>query len=142
MLRTKFLAVGLAAAFSVVGLTACGGEQSTTEACQVAQTTVAAAEAEITEAMSGATSGDYAKVAEGFKTLSGSLKEAAGKISNEEVKGALADFQTGIDEFAGLFDGIKDGDMTALAEKAGELESASTKITEAATKLGEVCPAS
>lgn len=63
-------------------------------------------------------------------------------MSNAEVKAALTDFQSGVEGFAGLFDGVEDGDMTALAAKVTDLEKITTQISESATKLGELCPVS
>ncbi|NHB83918.1 hypothetical protein G7085_02460 [Tessaracoccus sp. HDW20] len=136
--KTGTLAV---AALAALSLSACGGEQSVTEACTIASTTVKAAESEITEAMSGATTGEFSKVVQGFETLGTTLSEAEGKITNAEVKAALGDFRTSIQDFSKLFEGATDGDLTALADKTEELQTISTKMGDSATKLGELCPA-
>lgn len=141
MIRTKILAAGLVTVLSTIGLTACGGEQSVADACKVANATVKEAEGDITSSMSEAGSGDYSKVTESFKKLSSSLKDAEGKITNKEVKDALGNFRGSIDEFSGLFEGVKDGDTEALTQKADQLETVNTKLSESAKKISELCPA-
>lgn len=136
--KTASAAIAITA---ILGLSACGGEQSVAEACKVASTTMLAAESEITDSMAGVSTGDFAGVVEGFKALSSTLNEADSKITNAEVKGALGDFNTSIQEFSKLFEGVTDGDVTALAEKATEMEAISVKMTESSTKLSELCPA-
>lgn len=135
--KTASAAIAITA---ILGLSACGGEQSVAEACKVASATMTAAESKISESMAGASTGDFSGVVEGFNTLAATLDEADSKITNTEVKSALGDFKTSIQDFSKLFAGATDGDVTALAEKADEMEAVSTKMSESATKLTELCP--
>lgn len=139
-MRASVPALALFAAVGVVALTGCsGGDQSVADACTIAQTTMAEAQTEISGSLAGAGAGDYSTMTEAMKKLGAKFAEAEGKVSNAEVKGALKEFQTGIDEFTKVYSGATDGDVSALEGKMNELQAASGKLEQASTKIQELC---
>lgn len=140
MLRTKIAAAGFAAALAI-GLTACGGEQSVADACKVANESVAKAQSDITTAMSEAGSGDFSKVTAGIKKVADAIGEAEGKVTNKEVKASLGEMKGSFTKFNALFDGVKDGDLAALADKSTEMQNISKEMTDSANKFTTLCAA-
>ena len=139
MLRPKFVAAGLSAVLVIAGLTACGGEQSTADACKIVESTVASSESELTSASAGIAQGKYSTLTEAIGSLTSTLSEAEGKVTNKEVKDAVGAYRTDLESFAGLFEGVKDGDLTALASKSGEVQTLSTKLTESSKAVMNIC---
>jgi hypothetical protein len=128
------------AGLSIAALTGCaGGAQSVADACSTAQTVVADVQTEMAEVSVDASGGDFSKVTDAFSSLKGKLDEAAGKVSNDEVKSALSGLSAKVSDFAKLFDGVSDGDLTALADKADEFQAAATGVQDAGTKLATLC---
>ncbi|GAA3855845.1 hypothetical protein [Tessaracoccus defluvii] len=125
----------------VLTLGACGSAQSTADACKIAQETVEKASADIPTTLASAGTGDYAAMKDAFTTLASSIGDAETKVTNAEVKSALGEFKTGISEFGALFDGLTDGDINALAELSGDLETASTKLSTSGENLTKLCSA-
>lgn len=96
-------------------------------------------QSELTEATAQMNEGSFTAVVDGFNTLETSLNDAAGKISNEEVKTAVTNLSTSIASFGDLFDGVADGDTAALAENAEGMTTASTDMQTAYTDLQTLC---
>ncbi|MFT4136978.1 hypothetical protein [Microbacterium sp.] len=144
-LTALLLVSGLGAA-SLTGCAASAAEttpsataQSTADACEVAQTALPELQDEISATLAEASSGDYSTVVESITALERKLGETADKITDADVKSALDDFGVAVGEFAGVFDGVADGDLTVLTGKAAEMQQATEGMQSAGKKLASLC---
>ncbi|ALJ20360.1 hypothetical protein [Microbacterium sp. No. 7] len=144
-MRTKHtLSLALIAGLGIASLTGCsggGGAQTVAEACDTAESVMSEVQSEMSSLNSEVAAGDFSSLVEGLDLLEGKLGEAVGKVTNEEVKSALSKLETSVADFAAIFDGVEDGDLTALADKGDELQTVVTDIQEAGTELGTLCSA-
>ena len=136
-MRMKQTAAAAITALALLGLSACGGEQSVEEACKIAQSTVESAETDIQSSMSDPT--NLEGVTEGLKKASDAVGDAEDKVTNKEVKTALDEFGNALDSFTDLFDGVKD--PTELADKTDEMNKVSADISASSEKLSSLCKA-
>ncbi|QTV79741.1 hypothetical protein [Microbacterium sp. NIBRBAC000506063] len=120
---------------------ASGGSQSVAEACQVANDTMEAVGTEVSASMEDLSVGEFGAAVEAFTQLSDGLDETVTKVSNTEVKAVLSDLSGHVGDFADLFDGLDDGDLTGVADRLDDFEAIMTGIQESAVKLEELCGA-
>lgn len=130
-----------AAVAVLLGLTlsACGGDQSVEEACEIAN----ADAREATESLSSISPTEPEESAAALDELQATLSETADDLENEEVK---TEVQTLADQFAELSSSLTDvaeagDDPAALQEVSGRLSELGSEIMEQATTLNELCPA-
>lgn len=133
------LALLIVGGVAVTTLAGCSGEQSVADACATAQTVVAEVQTDIATVSADASAGDFSKVTATFEKLEGKLDEAAGKVSNADVKTALSNLSTSVADFGGLFDGLEDGNLEALADKLEEFEPAVASVQDSGEKLDALC---
>lgn len=107
------------------------GTQTTAEACQLVQETIAEATAEF----ENVDATDPTAVVEGMEAAAESLADAASKVTNEEVAALLPDLQAMFEEVAAVMAHIVAGD----ASKLGELEQIGTKFQETTQRLQDLC---
>lgn len=112
---------------------ASSGEQSVEEACQIANSAVTEVQADVSEAFSGMSGGDFSGAAEALTLIQGQLEEASSQVTNTEVKTAvddvLADF-TVVAEQVNLAatQGAESVDQNALSTAATELQTGSQNL--------------
>ncbi|RGE24360.1 hypothetical protein [Leucobacter sp. wl10] len=128
----------LAAAGLVFGLASCSGGQSVAEACKVANSTVNDATSKMQGLMSDAMSGK-GDMSTMFDPINAALKEAQGKVTNEEVSTALKKVS---DEFSALSATMKDFKMPDMSsidptdpEAMAKLDEMQTQAQELSTKV-------
>lgn len=148
-MRKSLTALVLAASLGVASLTGCtpaasestptASPQSAADACKVAQESMKEFQEDMTTTLSEVTSGDFSTVVETMTSLQDKIGETADAISNTEVKSALNDFGAAIGKFTTVFDGVTDGDLTALTTKTAEMQEAGAAMQAAGEKLSKVC---
>ena len=130
-------AAALAAVVLSFGLTACGGGQSVSEACGVAEDEVKSAMGDL----SAIDPTDSDKASETISTMTDALKSTEGKLDNQEVKDAVGDMRVQFEKLEGAFAQIKDAgqDTEKLTQISEELSTVSEDIQAAGDKLDELC---
>ncbi len=130
-----------AAVAVLLGLTlsACGGDQSVEEACEIAN----ADAREATESLSSISPTEPEESAAALDELESTLSETADGLDNEEVK---TEVQTLADQFGELSSSLGEvaeagDDPEALQEVSGRLSELGGEIMEQANTLNELCPA-
>lgn len=127
-MRTK-TPLALAAALLLLPLAGCAaGGQSVADACAIAEEKVTAAQADLSESMSAAASGDVEAANTLMESFSAALDEAQAEITNEEVSPVIA-------TLAEDFDTVSSA-ITEMAEAGDDIE-ALTAISEEMTEVGE-----
>ena len=151
-INSKLSAVALTAILSVAVLSGCaGGEvasdgprevvepQSVAEACTQATQAVTIVQAELSDIGSQVSSGNYSVVADQLGTLHATLADTSSRLGNPEVHDTLATLADKVGEFADLFVGVPDGDLSALTEKVGELQTVSQEVATAGQAMTDLC---
>lgn len=125
---------------SLAALTGCsGGAQSVEDACGVVNKTVAEMQSEFQDASNSMTGGEFSTVVELFGNLESKLEEAAGKVTNTEVKEAVDTLAEKVGAYAAVFDGVDDGDIMALADKADDMTTLAQEFADAGQEFTELC---
>lgn len=114
-------------------------DQSVAEACKISADAMSSLSSEMSTSMQDAAKGDYAAVVEAMQKTSVALDGAIGQISNTEVKETLSDMSAQAKQFSDLFDGVKEGDLTALSGKADELQKLGNDMQATGNKISELC---
>lgn len=146
----------LGAGALVLTLAACSGGQSVTEACQIAQESVAEAGEQINSLMAEALSGG-GSMKDLIAPLNDALEGAEAKVTNPEVLAALESMNREFESLGELVDGIQLPDMQnadpenptpeqlkaqeELAAIGGDLEERSLAVEAADARLQELCGA-
>ncbi|MDN3494328.1 hypothetical protein QL996_00115 [Planococcus sp. APC 4015] len=118
---------------------AASGDQSVEDACATATASVSALQSDLTSISTDVSEGNFTVVAEKLGALNTSLETAAAEISNSEVKGALTTLGEKVGDFAAIFTGVADGDMTAFTTKVEELQTVSQEVATAGQAMTELC---
>lgn len=142
----KLAPAALTAAATLLLLAGCSaGGQSVADACSIAEEKVNAAQGDLTEAMSAATSGDMDSVGDLIGNFTAALDEAESEITNEEVKPLIEDLNaqfgqvgTALEELAGV-DTSDPTNVDQLTEISDEMMTVSQDAQTTATELGELC---
>ncbi|WP_248149907.1 hypothetical protein [Microbacterium aoyamense] len=157
-------AIVLAVGLGVVALTGCGGgsapasssgtssqeadpgganegstDQTVAEACATASAAGAEAQTLQADMQEDLTAGNFAAIAETMGAYKGTLEDTANEIGNPEVKSAVSDLATAFGDFGAIFEGVPDGDMTALTDKVAEVTAVSEDIAAAGQALIDAC---
>lgn len=114
-------------------------EQSLVDACAVAFETVSAVQGDMQQVTESASSGDFTALRETLGTLGSALTDAKEKVTNGEVSAQLTAIGDSVTTFGALFDGVADGDFTALQTKATEVQAAAVGVSEEFSAMGEIC---
>ncbi|MEV7692990.1 hypothetical protein AB0N73_06625 [Microbacterium sp. NPDC089189] len=128
------------------GSNAGGGDsnQSVADACAIAEDKLTAAQSELNESMSAATSGDYSAASDVISSFSASFDEALDEISNPEVEAALSGVAADYEKIGAALEQLSDigtdpekvDEMTALSN---EMTEVSSSLQTSATELAELC---
>lgn len=115
------------------------GGQSVKEACSVAAGVLSSMQSEMASSAQEVAKGDFSGVVTKFNEFGDKMQEAVAKVNNVDVKDALGALGTQVKKFAGLFDGVKNGDLGALAQKTSELSKINTDIQAAGKQFAALC---
>lgn len=153
---TTRIAGVLGAASLALSLAACSGGQSVAEACQIAEDTVTEAQGQMEGIMTDVMAGE-GDMKELFASVNDALKAAEKKVTNDEVADALGAVST---DFMKIGDVLGDFKMPSVDDLdytdpeameqitemqadleaiSGELDEASSSLTESSKKLEDLC---
>lgn len=137
MNTTRTTAATLASIALLLPLAACGGGQSVSEACDIAQT-------EVRDATGDLSSIDPTNTAAATKTLStmsDTLDKLEDKLTNAEVKKAVGDLAEDFDQLEDAFEDLQEAgtDTTKLQAVSTQLTDLSSSIQKKGAKLDELC---
>ncbi|WP_375000743.1 hypothetical protein [Aeromicrobium sp. CTD01-1L150] len=135
----KPTAAAAAAVVMSLGLTACGGGQSTEEACKIANEDAN----EATSQLSSISPQDPEGSASTISELQGTLDATADELENEEVQTEVKNLADQFGELSGLLGELQEAgeDPSALQEVSGKLTDLSSGIMDQARTLNDLCSA-
>ncbi|MFB8385861.1 hypothetical protein ACFC3F_01850 [Microbacterium sp. NPDC055910] len=133
------MALGLVAVAGCSGVPGGPDDQSVADACSQASASVSAAQSDLSDITTDVTEGNFSVVAEQLGALHTNLAETAESLGNADVRRTLNALANKVGDFARIFDGAPDGDLTAIADRVTELQSVSRDVAAAGQAMSDLC---
>jgi hypothetical protein len=118
-----------------------GDSQSVADACAIANEKMSAVQSEMTESLSGLSSGDYSAASDTMSALSDSLDAALDEISNAEVGDVLDRVSVEVDAIGSSIEelGAAGTDTDKISEISDTMTESATNLQTAGNELVELC---